>query len=131
MEDSGTQKNHTVKMRLFKLITEMSEQQQVALLKQIEEMKSTGKRKHTRRECEIDVYYATDERTFKDSIKNISATGAYIETEEALYMGQRILLHFSLPSGQPGKVLGEIVRNDENGFAVKFKRKRKIKGTEK
>jgi Tfp pilus assembly protein PilZ len=113
-----------VTFRLFELITDMPEAEQVKLLEELEKRQSQNKRRHARRKSQLTVYYATQDRAYRDVIQNISPTGVFIETREPFIVGQEILLNFT-PSRQsePIRVRGEIVRITTDGIGVKFIRR--------
>lgn len=81
-------------------------------------------RKHSREICSINVKYsAADDATVEDCIRNISASGVFIETDRLFAIGQEVVLNFTLPRyPNPLNFKGEVVRLDDNGIAVRFKR---------
>ena len=84
-----------------------------------------NKRKFTRKPCSLWVRHATDWRNSSaiyDSIEDISAEGVFIQTQEHLFVGQRVQLEFSLPRfGQLKNITGEVVWSCSEGCGVKFK----------
>ena len=119
----GKQSNESsATARLFELIENMSEDEQLALLKKLKERPSKEKRKHERKPFFIVVDYSTEERVYKDWIKNISAGGVFIETHMPFSVGQDVSLTFPLPNYQKYiKIIGEVVRIDLQGIGVRFK----------
>jgi hypothetical protein len=113
-----------VTFRLFELITDMPEEAQAKLLEDLERRQSENKRRHPRRKTQLTVYYATQDRAYRDTILDISPTGVFIETREPFIVGQEILLNFT-PNRQsdPIRVRGEIVRVSPDGIGVKFIRR--------
>jgi Tfp pilus assembly protein PilZ len=110
-----------VTFRLFELITELSEEEQLKLLKELEQKLVQQKRKHERRKATLTVYYATHDRAYRDVIQNISPSGVFIETREPFLVGQEILLNFTpTRNADPIKVRGKIVRVTADGVGVKF-----------
>ena len=115
---------------LFKLIIDLSEDEQVHLLDRITGMLSEevpektielDERESPRRICTIDVNFETQGHSFKDTIKDISAAGVFIKTEESLEVGQGISLRFSFPGGEADlDIQGEIVWRRPHGIGVKF-----------
>jgi hypothetical protein len=80
-------------------------------------------RKHSRRSFDRPILYATRNRFFKGTIKDISKGGVFIEAPDMMAVGQRLTL--AIPSGRQGrglKLRGEIVRIDPEGLAIQFKR---------
>lgn len=79
-------------------------------------------RKHARRAFDRPVLYATRNRFFKGTIKDISKGGVFIEAPDMMAVGQRLSL--AIPSGRQGrglKLRGEIVRIDQEGLAIRFR----------
>jgi hypothetical protein len=79
-------------------------------------------RKHSRRSFDRPILYATRNRFFKGTIKDISKGGVFIEAPDMMAVGQRLTL--AIPSGRQGrglKLRGEIVRIDQEGLAIQFK----------
>ncbi len=108
--------------RLTEVIEEMSDSQRQAFLNMVEEWKYTGRRKHRRKPCLMEVDYAVDDLAFKDFIKDISPDGAFIETHGRFSIGRDITMAFSAPShDKPVKISGKIVRRVPNGMGIVFK----------
>ena len=115
---------------LFKLIIDLSEEQQNQLLDSLSEMISEevpektitlDEREAPRRVCTIAVDYQTQGRSFQDTILDISAAGVFIETDESLEIGQGISLSFSFPEAEEDlDIKGEIVWRSPRGIGVKF-----------
>lgn len=125
MPDAENKMNKSdVTFRLFELITDMPEEEQIKLLEDLERRQSQNKRRHARRNTQLTVYYATQDRAYRDVILNISPTGVFIETREPFIVGQEVLLNFT-PNRQsePIRVRGEIVRVTQEGIGVKFIRR--------
>jgi len=112
-----------VTFRLFELITDMTFEEQLAMLEELEKKKTRRTRRHKRRDTSLTVYYATHDRAYRDTIQNISPTGVFIETREPFDIDQEILLNFT-PSrnADPIKVRGKVVRITDEGIGVKFVR---------
>ncbi len=112
-----------VTSRLIDLIMDIPKHKQRQLLDWLSKWDLRGKRKHNRKSCLIAVDYSTPERFYREFIQDISAGGLYIETREPLSKGEKISLTFSVPDSQmPIRVTGEIVRAEESGIAVEFKK---------
>ena len=115
---------------LFKLIIDLSEEQQVHLMGRITEMLSEelpektitlDERESPRRICTIAVNFETQGNSFEDTIKDISAAGVFIKTDESLEVGKGISLRFSFPGGKADlDIQGEIVWRRPRGIGVKF-----------
>jgi Tfp pilus assembly protein PilZ len=109
--------------RLLNLIFDMSMGKKLILLKFIDKWESKGVRRYHRKPLLIPIDYTTKFVAFKDVIKNISASGVFIETRMPFTVGQDITMVFRLPrSRKLIQAMGEIVRSDSHGIGVKFKR---------
>ncbi len=118
---STPDKESGVTARLFELIKNMSPEEQLALLKELEQGLSENKRAHQRRPFFMVVDYSTEDRLYKDYIQNISAGGVFIETRMPFSVGQEVSLSFPLPNYQKYiKVAGEVVRISPQGIGVRF-----------
>ncbi len=125
----GKQMNEfPVTAHLFELITDMSEDQQRALLHDLDlsrdlDMKSPDNtRENIRKSYNMVVDYAAQDRFCNDFIQDISAGGMFIETRAPFMVGQDIMLTFPLPKNRKHvKVAGEVIRTTPQGIGVKFK----------
>jgi Tfp pilus assembly protein PilZ len=116
---------------LFKLIIDLSEEQQNQLLDQLNGMLSEevpektitlDEREAPRRTCTIAVNFQAEGHSFQDTILDISAAGVFIKTDESLNVGQGITLRFSFPDAaeEDLDIVGEIVWRSPRGIGVKF-----------
>lgn len=109
--------------RLLNLILDMSIDKKLEILKFIDKWESKGVRRHHRKPLLIPIEYTAKHLVFRDAIKNISASGVFIETRMPFTVGQDIKMMFRLPrSRKLIQAVGEIVRSDSQGIGVKFKR---------
>jgi Tfp pilus assembly protein PilZ len=84
------------------------------------------RRRYRRKSCLIAVDYATEDRAFKDFIKNVSLNGVFIETYRLFPVGRDITITFSSGDRQkPIKISGKIVRSVPHGIGVAFENKNK------
>lgn len=110
---------------IFKLVIDMTDQQQALLLDALEK-KTPGddnrdRRGQSRKPCLIPIDYKVSGRTFKGYILDMSAFGVFIETSDNFFGGQEIIMSFSVPNYQkPLKLAGEIVWSSQQGIGVKF-----------
>jgi len=112
----------SVTARLLEVIKKMSEDEQLTLLKELEERLSKGRRKHEREPFFMVVDYSVEDRFYKSYIQNISAGGVFIKTRMPFKAGQEASLTFPLADYQKYiKITGEIVRVTPQGIGVKFK----------
>ena len=108
--------------RLFELIKRMPEDEQLALLKELGERFSKGRRKHEREPFFMVADYSTENRVYRDYIQNLSAGGVFIETHMPFTSGQEVSLAFPLPNYQKYiKIIGEVARVTPQGIGVVFK----------
>jgi Tfp pilus assembly protein PilZ len=113
----------SISARLLNLIFEMPIEQQLKLLKLLDNWQNKGARKHPRKQWVMPVDLEIKDQTFKECIKDISNGGVFIETQIPFSKGQEIRLNFQLPNGsKPLEVIGKIVRSNSQGVGVKFKR---------
>lgn len=115
---------------LFKLIIDLSEEQQNHLLDRLGEMVSEevpektitlDEREAPRKTCTIAVNFESQGNRFQDTILDISAAGVFIQTEESLEVGQGITLRFSFSGTEENlDISGEIVWRNSRGIGVKF-----------
>lgn len=109
------------KKRLLEMFDRMTEEQQQIYLRHLEKLQANWKRHHPRQRCQIDVDYDTQDGSFKNTIKNISLGGVYIETQEPFTLGQQIELYLTSPINQIScMVTGQVVRRDKNGIGIEF-----------
>jgi len=124
-----------ITVRLIKLIIDMSEADQLSMLKELqnkhsgekrtpsEEMRTPSEemRTHPRKTSFIAVDCSTKDVCFMDFIQDISTGGVFIETNAPFYVGQELKMNFSLPEAEtPISIGGEVVRVDSHGIGVKF-----------
>jgi Tfp pilus assembly protein PilZ len=115
-------KYNVVIPKLFQIILNLSEEKQLLLLEYAEELLVKERRAFVRKTCSIPVSYATYDRVYTNTIKNISQKGVFIETQRPLFVGEELLLSFSMPGiDKPLKVKGEIVQVNRSGIGVEFK----------
>ena len=119
MEVSNPPSNKgSVKPRLIKLINSMSEHQLDKFLRKAEAFKAQDRRRHPQKRCFTPVDCATEQ-----------TGGVFVETRDDLTVGEETSLPSSSPHQQePVKVAGEIVRNNQQGIGVAYKKA--IKGLE-
>ena len=81
----------------------------------------TNLRKHDRFECLVAVDYDISDWTYQCFLRDISMGGAYIETEQSIKVGQKIILTFSSPKlSRSCAINGQVVRRDKKAIGVQF-----------
>jgi Tfp pilus assembly protein PilZ len=117
-----------VQARVIELLTDIflfvdtaSEQQQRRILTALEDLRERERREHPRKACSMRVTVTTPDLFSTDTIRDISAGGAFVETPVALSAGDQITLWFSLPERrEPIMITGEVVWSPRKGVGVKF-----------
>jgi hypothetical protein len=85
------------------------------------EEESNEKRKSHREPVNIFTDYSMSGKFKNNFIKNLSAGGVFIETNEILEVGEYIVLTYNNPNNNENvKIGGVVVRKEQNGFGVKF-----------
>lgn len=117
-----------VTSRLLNMILEMSMEEQLDLLKQLDATGYGGVRRHVRTRLKTPwaVFFdpETDKAPSVDYIRDISRCGMFIETSRSFSVGEKITVRFEVPSSRKSyKILGEVVRSREKGLGVKFIRR--------
>jgi hypothetical protein len=121
-QDQIPKKYNVVISKLFQIIVNLTEEQQLALLRHAEDLYAKEKRVSMRKSCDIPVSYATDFRVHTGHIKNISESGLFIATRRALIVGDEIFMTFRLQGfDKPIKMKGDIAHTSRQGVGVEFK----------
>ncbi len=120
--ETALKKYNVVIPKLFQIILNLPEEKQSVLLQYAEELLIKERRAFIRKTCSIPISYATYDRVYSNTIKNISQKGVFIETQRPLFVGEELILSFSMAGfGKPLKVKGEIVQVNRSGIGVEFK----------
>ena len=120
--ETALKKYNVVIPKLFQIILNLSEEKQSALLQYAEDLLIKERRAFIRKKCSIPVSYATYDRVYSDTIKNISQRGVFIETQRPLFVGEELIMSFTMAGfGKALKVKGEIVQVFRSGIGVEFK----------
>ena len=88
----------------------------------IDESKSDqkNKRNHDRYDCLVAVDYDISDFTYHCFLRDISLGGAYVETEQQIAIGQKIVLTISAPNLPHSSIEGQVVRRDDQGIGIRF-----------
>ena len=78
-------------------------------------------RKNSRKPFFRTIQFVNHKGVFSGTTKNISASGVFIATEDKLEVGQILKLNLPL-KGKTTKIIGQVVRLNEEGFGLKFKK---------
>jgi Tfp pilus assembly protein PilZ len=105
---------------LIKLILNLNEEHQEALLKKGKELLSKEKRA-PRKSCKIPVRYKTFDRVYSDQIMNISQSGVFIETRRPIFVGEEILMDFKIEGVNKAlRMEGKVVHASSRGVGIEF-----------
>ncbi|MGD2099054.1 MAG: PilZ domain-containing protein [Desulfobacterales bacterium] len=113
---------------LFKLVIDLPDEQQSALLNHLQKKvdahhNSSERRGHSRKPCLIPLTYRVSGRQFDGYILDINDHGVFIETGNAFFSGQEIIMTFAAPRNQKAlTITGQIVWSSQDGIGVKFSR---------
>ena len=122
VSEGDLKKYNVVIPKLFQLVLNLPEEKQAVLLKYAEDLLTVERRAYIRKSCSITVSYATYDRYYTDTIKNISQKGIFIESQRPLFVGEEIAMSFSIEGlDKPIKIKGEIVQVNRSGIGVEFK----------
>jgi Tfp pilus assembly protein PilZ len=106
---------------LIKLILNLNEEHQEALLKKGKELLSKEGRA-PRKSCKIPVKYKTFDRVYSDQIKNISQSGVFIDTRRPIFVGEEILMDFKIEGFNKSlRMEGKVVHASSRGVGIEFK----------
>ncbi len=120
-EDQKIKKYNVTISKLIKLILNLNEEHQEALLKKGQELLSKEKRA-PRKSCQIPVRYKTFDRVYSDQIMNISQSGVFIETRRPIFVGEEILMDFKIEGVNKAlRIEGKVVHASSRGVGIEFK----------
>ena len=110
---------------LFKSIIDLSDNQRLVLMKQLEQITSNparyDRRKFIRKDCLINAKISVANKILPCFILDISPYGAFVDTGERIWEGQPAKLMFSSPNNRERLILsGEIVWCEDQGAGMKF-----------
>ena len=110
---------------LFKLIIDLTDNQRLVLMKQLEQITSKpspyDRRKFIRKDCLINAKISAANKIFPCFILDISPYGAFIDTSEGILAGQTAKLMFSSPNNGERLILSVgIAWCDNRGAGLKF-----------
>jgi len=122
-----------VTSRLLNIILGMSAEQQLSLLDSLDKSGCEGSRRHARtnlkKQWVVQVEPEKGEKQGGAFINDISRCGVFIEfiesseIDHSFFVGQNVTMRFQIPASKKiFKIIGEIVRLQDNGIGVKFKR---------
>lgn len=118
----------TLSVRLIRHILDMSYEEQISLLKQLEEMPTAAleisDRDDKRRAFASNVAFTIQGVDYTGVSEDISASGMFIKTDESFAAGQMMVLTIQYTNRQKQvQIPAEIVSVRQNGIGVKFLKK--------
>ena len=121
-------RSDSIIVSLIKLILELSAEQRVSLLKQVEKMVhhsfDEDIRESLRKPYSGALTFILDNLPRKGNSKDLSSGGMFIETEEIFSVGDVITILFPNPQKKNDvKIPAKIVRTLPNGIGVEFIKK--------
>ncbi len=112
---------HAASRRMSDLVRNLSIEEQRILARLLNDWEKRDQRLHPRIACAIVTEYRALNRSYKDTIKNISLGGAFIESRNHLPVDLEIYQHFFFPNFEiPIRSNSKIVWVAPIGFGVQF-----------
>ena len=114
-------KNHDATKRMSDLIEKLSLEEQRILARLLANWEKRDQRSHPRIPCTIVTEYQALNRSYKDTIKNISPGGAFIESTNRFPVDLKINQRFFFPNFEiPIRSHSKIAWTASFGFGVQF-----------
>ena len=108
---------------LTKLIDNLTIDDQRMLARILNNWDDRDQRKQPRTPCSIITEYTVDNRSYKDTMKNISPGGAYIANQPLFPVNREISQSFFIPNFEiPIRSRSKVIWIGSDGFGVQFKR---------
>lgn len=113
--------NHTTAKRMSDLVDKLSLEEQRILARLLNNWEKRDQRSHTRIPCTIITEYQALNQSYKDTIKNISLSGAFIESTNRFPVNLEINQRFFFPNFEiPIRSHSKIAWTASFGFGVQF-----------
>ncbi len=109
--------------RLFVLINQLDKDTLLQRLRTVKHPDFKWVREYPRLACYLMVDFAAGGKAYRSCIRDISASGVFIETADAFQIGQEIALCFTLADSNemlPFKVAGKVTRLYPDGIGVQY-----------
>lgn len=116
-------KRQMVIARLFVLINQLDKDTLLQRLRPFQHPNFRWIREYPRLACYLMVDFASNGRAYRSTIRDISASGVFIETIDVFQPGQDISLCFTLSEDQemlPFKIDGKVTRTFHDGIGVQY-----------
>ena len=107
--------------RMVNLLEKLSLKEQRILARLLYDWKKRDQRRHPRIFCSIITEYRALDHVYKDTIKNISLGGAYIDSKQHFPVNLEINQSFFFPNFEiPIQLKSQIIWTGLDGFGVQF-----------
>lgn len=120
---NDTMRRQMIMARLFVLIKQMDKDTLLECLHLFEHPDFKWVREFPRLACYLLVDFASEGKAYRSLIRDISASGVFIETAEKFEKGQEVALCFTLAESNetlPFKIKGRVSRVFPNGIGVHY-----------
>jgi len=124
MEKRNQQIRSLMIARIFVLINQLKKETLLQRLHKFDHMDFRWVREFPRLSCFLSVDFATKEKAYRSCIRDISASGVFIETSDIFAIGQEIALCFILTEADetlPFRIKGAVTRIYPDGIGVQYK----------
>lgn len=121
--DNPPMRRQMIIARIFILINQLDKDDLLLRLRPFNDPGFRWVREYPRLPCYIQVDFAAEGRAYRSNIRDISASGVFIETKDTFRVGQEIALCFALSeSGDmlPFKLKGCVARVYPDGIGVQY-----------
>lgn len=106
---------------IIKRLKDLTPAQQDKMLTILKTWQQEKHRAYQRRETGTSVDVASEKRVVQTQMRDVSASGIYINTSGKFEMDERVKVVFTIPGyDKPFKINGTIVRVEQHGMAIKF-----------
>lgn len=109
--------------RLFVLINQLDKDALLHRLRPFQHPDFRWIREYPRLSCYLVVDFASGGKAYRSCIRDISASGVFIETTDAFHPGQELALCFTLTESNemlPFKINGQVTRVYSDGIGVRY-----------
>ncbi len=104
-------------------VEKLTSDQQEEMLSILKEWQKDKHREFKRVKTKSHVDVASVQRVVQTDMRDVSASGIYINTPGKFEMDEKVKVVFSIPGyDKPFKISGVIVRVEEHGMAIKFEK---------
>jgi hypothetical protein len=79
-----------------------------------------GLRKYSRKPISMKTFFLSNKQIVEANVKNISQSGAFIETQKKFSGGEIIKLAIRKKKNQNGKITGEVIWHNYKGIGIQF-----------